>query len=71
MSDSLERRVEELESQVAYFENLQQQLDEVVVRQDREILQLKQALRDLAEKVSAMREGVVSGSAADEVPPHY
>lgn len=71
MTEQLSKRVDELESQVAFFEELVQQLNEVVTRQDRDIHQLREGLRDLAGKMSTLRDGVVSGSPADEVPPHY
>ena len=71
-SGSLERRVEELETQLAFQEELQRRLDEVVARQDQEILQLKRQLKALAERVEAAGESTGgSASPADEVPPHY
>ncbi len=74
MSDSLniEGRVEELESRVAFQDDLIESLNEVVARQDREIVMLTQRLAELGTKL----EDVASGAAAasdqgHEPPPHY
>ena len=66
-------RIEELESQAAFQEALQQRLDETVARQDREILTLQRQLRELARRLAELRDTspVVGPSAEDEVPPHY
>lgn len=72
MPAALERRVEELETQLAFQEELQRRLDNVVARQDGEILQLRRQLKALAERVEAAGESAAAGaSPADEVPPHY
>ena len=69
---ALQRRIEELETQHAFQEELQRRLDDVVTRQDREILDLKRQLKVLAERVEAAGSAAeASPSAADEVPPHY
>lgn len=69
---ALERRIEELETQLAFQEELQRRLDDVVARQDGEILKLKRQLEALAERVEAVGESAAaSPSPADEVPPHY
>lgn len=72
-AEDLRRRVEELESQAAFQEQQHRELDEVVARQDRELLELKQQLRELAQHLLEVRDsgaGVVPGP-EDEVPPHY
>jgi uncharacterized coiled-coil protein SlyX len=68
----LRRRVEELEAQLAFQDELQQRLDEVVTRQDRELLELKKLLRELARRMAELRDsGAAAAATADEVPPHY
>jgi len=71
--DEVLRRLEELESQAAFQDELHARLNDVVARQDREILQLRQQLRDLASRLRDLGD-VLPGAApglADEVPPHY
>jgi len=71
--DEVLRRLEELESQAAFQDELHARLNEVVARQDREILQLRDRVRDLAARLRDIGD-VLPGNApapADEVPPHY
>jgi SlyX protein len=66
-------RLEELESQAAFQDELHARLNEVVARQDRELAELKVQLKSLAGRLREIGE-VMPGSAsvtADEVPPHY
>jgi len=68
----LRRRIEELESQAAFQEQQHRELDEIVARQDRELLQLKQQLRELGQHLLEVRDsGAAAPGVADEVPPHY
>lgn len=71
MTDDLTARINELESQLAFQDELQTQLNEVVARQDREIAQLKADLRDLSDKLTEMGEAMPGGDSGDEPPPHY
>lgn len=71
-SAALAARVEELETQFAFQDELHRRLDEAVARQDREILDLKRQLKALAQRLEEVREAAPGGDAAvDEVPPHY
>lgn len=69
----LQSRIDELESQLAFQDELYTQLNQVVARQDRDIERLKTRLEALAEKLSGLGEMVSPGAAdpSDEVPPHY
>lgn len=65
--------MDDLESRLAFQDDLIEGLNEVVAKQDRELLDLKQRLvsvemrlRDLAEAAPA-----VGDSGAHDVPPHY
>ncbi len=70
---SLAQRLDEVETQLAFQDDLHRRLDETVARQDREILELKRQLRALAERMAELRDAgaAATGSPADEVPPHY
>lgn len=70
-ADELRRRIEELEAQAAFQDELHQRLDAIVARQDRELLDLKAQLRELAGRIAELRDSGAAPSAADEVPPHY
>lgn len=70
----LERRLEELESQAAFQDELHARLNDVVARQDGELRELRRQVRSLAERLGDLAELAGDGGApgpADEVPPHY
>lgn len=69
---ALEVRVAELETQLSFQDDLHQRLDQIVARQDREILELRQRLKLVSERLQDLGDGAIPGtSGADEVPPHY
>jgi len=71
-SEKLVRRIEELETQAAFQDELHERLNDIVARQDREILQLKDRLGDLAERLQDLRDtSPAAADTGDEVPPHY
>lgn len=65
--------MDELENRLAFQEDVIDHLNQVVTRQDREILELKQQLAGLAARVKEFGDSAtVAGPAADfEIPPHY
>jgi SlyX protein len=74
MSGSLEtllKRVEELESQAAFQDELHESLNTVVAKQDGEILQLKRQLILLNERIKEFGEAIPGAGPQDETPPHY
>jgi len=75
VSDTLEflKRLHELESQLAFQDELHARLNEVVARQDREIMELKIQLKTLAGRVQAFDNTLATEGEIqrDEVPPHY
>ncbi len=69
---SLEARVAELETQLAFQDDLHQRLDETVARQDRELLELRQRLKLVSERLKDLGDVATPGEVpVDEVPPHY
>jgi SlyX protein len=70
---SASERIEELESRLAFQEDLIESLNGVVARQDRELLELSRRLRDLESRFNELAEAAGSPGAAAgyEVPPHY
>ena len=74
MNDSIQSltgRLEELESQAAFQDELIESLNAVVAKQDGEIVELKQQLGMLAERVKDIGEAAPGAAPQDEVPPHY
>ena len=74
MSDSVETlliRVEELESQAAFQDQLHESLNTIVAKQDGEILQIKRQLILLNERIKEFGEAIPGAGPQDETPPHY
>ncbi len=72
-TEEILRRLEELETRMAFQEELLGRLDEVVGRDDREIVSLKSLVVELGRR---LRELAAAGpgeapSPDDEHPPHY
>lgn len=66
-------RIEELESRLAFQDDLIESLNEVVARQDRELLRLAQRVAALEERLNDLASVAGGGgeSQGHEVPPHY
>lgn len=70
---AVQLRLQELESRLAFQDDLIESLNEIVARQDRDIARLETRVKALADKVNELGEaGDVPGfEAGQEVPPHY
>ena len=74
MSDSIKalaRRIEELESQAAFQDELHESLNATVAKQDREILELKRQFSLLSERIKEIGDAAPGAAPQDETPPHY
>ena len=66
------RRLDELESRLAFQDDLIESLNKVITRQDREITKLASQLKDLFTRISEQAETAAPGTSAEhEIPPHY
>jgi SlyX protein len=65
-----EQRLIELEIKAAYQEDLLQELNLIVVGQQRQILKLEQTCQLLHERISSLRLEKIDGT-IDPPPPHY
>ena len=65
-------RLDDLESRVAFQDDLIEGLNDVVARQDREIVVLMRRVRALEQLLAELDETAVTGTAGGhEIPPHY
>lgn len=74
VQQALERRLEAVETQLAFQDGLYEQLNEVVTRQDLELRELRGQVHAMAKRLRELGEAVADGGSsgpADEVPPHY
>ncbi|WP_113907835.1 SlyX family protein [Aliidiomarina celeris] len=72
--EHLSKRIDDLESQLAFQEDTIEALNQLVSKQTDELLRMQQQLRFIADKVAPILERdeqSQSFSAADERPPHY
>ena len=63
--------IERLEMKIAYLERANNELSDVVYRQQREIQGLRAKMDTLADRVSAMPAADEGRTPEDERPPHY
>ena len=65
-------RLDELESRLAFQDDLIESLNQVITRQDQEITVMTRQLKDLFTRISEQAENATPGAAAGhEIPPHY
>jgi SlyX protein len=73
MSSELNARIEELESRLAFQDDLIENLNEVITRHDRDFVRMTEQLRNLSHRISELADaGAGPGiSSEHEIPPHY
>lgn len=73
MNSAIEARLDELESKLAFQDDLIESLNEIIARQDRDLARLQLSVNTLADKLRDIGEsaGASGSSPEQEVPPHY
>ncbi|MBT3360602.1 MAG: SlyX family protein [Rhodospirillales bacterium] len=72
MTDSLEPRLSDLETRLAYVDRMVEDLSSVIATQDREIDRLTQQVRRMAERMGDIDAQLDRAAAPDDKPPpHY
>lgn len=67
--DSIEERINELESRLTFQDDLVQTLDGVIIKQQNEIDEIKVQLKHLSQQLA--QETGPDSLTEDEPPPHY
>ncbi len=67
----LRQRVNELEIKATFADDTLEQLNQVILRQQREIDVLARQLADLRQQAEQAGSGTALASLRDEIPPHY
>lgn len=68
--NELKARVAELETQLAFQDDLLQSLNQVVIRQEEQLLAIIGELKSLREQVAAL-SAAPGKTSNEEPPPHY
>ncbi len=72
MSDAAqEERLIELETRLAYQDDLLDHLNKTLAEQQQELLELRTLCRKLLQQIRQAPEQATQWRAEDEVPPHY
>jgi SlyX protein len=66
-----EERFIDLETRLAYQDQLLSELNDVVTAQQAKIMQLEELCKALVQRVRSAAEGIPENDPADERPPHY
>ena len=66
----MDERIVDLEMRIAFFEDAQQQLSDVIARQEKELERLSRRVRELEEQLRQAVPSLVA-DAGHEPPPHY
>ena len=70
-NSNIDSKIIDLESRLAFQEDLLAAMNKRVSDQDQEIAKLQLQLKHLNEKITAASEEAGSLSAVDQKPPHY
>jgi len=73
MDSRIESRLDELESKLAFQDDLIENLNEIIARQDRDLARLELRVKSLADKLNDIGESAAMPGSPQghEVPPHY
>lgn len=66
-----EQRLEKIETKLAFQEDLIEELNKTVYRQQQMIERLEATCTALAQHIASLNQSVNSGKPVDERPPHY
>ena len=69
--ETLVNRIDELESQLAFQDELIESLNTTVAKQDHDILELKHRLGRISERLKEIGDVSAGAAPQDETPPHY
>jgi len=67
----LTRRIDELEIKASFADDTLEQLNQVILRQQREIDVLARQLADMRQQVDQAGSGTSQATLREEIPPHY
>lgn len=67
----LQQQIDELESRLAFQDHTIQELNDVVAKQDEELMKMQVQLRYLAKKLKDIQPSQLASEQEETPPPHY
>lgn len=67
----LEERLIDMETKIAYQEDLLEELNKIVYQQQQKLAQLEALCATLARHIQSLAEAGAAGRSGNERPPHY
>lgn len=71
MHNKMNNRIDDLEMKVIFQDDLVNSLNDIIIRQDKEIMKLWDANRLLKQSMQDVKSGFKDDDMADVPPPHY
>jgi SlyX protein len=68
---AMQHRIEQLEVKIAFLEEANSQLSDMVYRQQQELEALRARFADMASRIEATQARMTEYTAEQEKPPHY
>jgi SlyX protein len=66
-----EQRFVDLETKLAHQEHLLLELNEIITKQQENIMRLERLCDSIIQRIRSLSEGAPTDANADEKPPHY
>lgn len=67
----MEEKLVDLETRIAFLEDAQQQMSDVIARQEKEIVRLADRVKVLEQQLRQAAPSLVADAADESPPPHY
>jgi len=71
MANTDQELIDDLQMRIAFLEQNQDELNDIVTRQQGQITQMERALRHLSSRINEVGNASVKGSEEESPPPHY
>jgi len=71
MTDKQQEQIEDLQMRIAFLENNQDELNEIITDQQAQISMLERAVRHLNSRLDESGLGNIKGADEETPPPHY
>ncbi|MEY8204773.1 MAG: SlyX family protein [Bermanella sp.] len=71
MANTDQESIDDLQMRIAFLEQNQDELNDILTRQQAQITLMERALRHLSSRINEVGNAAVRGSEEESPPPHY